>query len=86
MCSFDVSGLFMKVLLDETILICADTLYNIPDSQPCIPKEVFVELLHSAASTVEFSFDNTIYNCIATQLLVMENSCPLSRSKAYWRS
>ena len=61
MCSFDISSLFTTVLLDETIAICADTLYNLPDSQPCIPKEVFVELLHSATSTVEFSFDNTIY-------------------------
>ena len=64
MCSFDVSSMFTNVPLDETIAICADTLYNIPDSQPCIPKEVFVELLHSATSTVEFSFDNTIYRQI----------------------
>ena len=64
MCSFDVSSLFTNVPLDETIAICADTLYNITDSQPCIPKEVFVELLHSATSTVEFSFDNTIYRQI----------------------
>ena len=42
----------------------ADTLYNNPDFQPCIPKEVFVELLNSATSTVEFSFDNTIYRQI----------------------
>ena len=47
---FDVSSLFTKVLLDEFIAICADTLYNIPDSQPCIPKEAFMELLHSEFS------------------------------------
>ena len=64
MCSFNVSSLFTNVPLDETIAICADTLCNIPDFQPCIPKEVFVELLHSATSTVEFSFDNTIYRQI----------------------
>ena len=64
MCSFDVSSLFTNVPLDKTIAICADTLYNIPDSQPCIRKEVFVELLPSATSTVEFSFDNTIYRQI----------------------
>ena len=64
MCSFNVSSLFTNVPLDETITICADTLYNNPDSQPCIPKEIFVELLHSAISTVEFSFDNTIYRQI----------------------
>ena len=54
----------MNVPLDETIIICADTLYNNPDSQPCTPKEVFVEQLHNATSTVEFSFDNTIYRQI----------------------
>ena len=63
MCSFDVSSLFTNVPLDETISICADTLYNNLDSQNCIRKEVFVELLHSATSTVEFSFD-TIYRQI----------------------
>ena len=64
MWSFNVSSLFTNVPLDETITICADTLYNNPDSQPCIPKEIFVKLLHSAISTVEFSFDNTIYRQI----------------------
>ena len=64
MFSFDVSSLFMNVPLDETIAICADTLHNISASQPCIPKQVFVELLHSATSAVEFSFDNTIYRQI----------------------
>ena len=64
MCLFDVSSLFANVPLDEITAICAGTPYNIPDSQPCIPKEVFVELLHSATSTVEFSFDNTIYRQI----------------------
>ena len=64
MCSFDVSSLFTNVLLDETITICAETLHNHPDSQPCTPKEVFVELLHSATSAVEFSFENTIYRQI----------------------
>ena len=64
MCLFDVSSLFTNVPLNGTITICADTLYNNPDSQPCIPKEVFVELLHSVTSTVEFSFGNTIYRQI----------------------
>ena len=64
MCSFDVSSLFTNVPLDETIKICADALYDNLESQPCIPKEVFVELMHSATSTVEFSFDNIIYRQI----------------------
>ena len=41
-------------------MICANTLYTNPDSQPCFPKKVLVEQWHSATSTVEFSFDNTI--------------------------
>ena len=64
MCSFDASSLFTNVPPDEAIAICAYTLYDIPDSQPYIPKDVFVELLHSATSTVKFSFDNIIYRQI----------------------
>ena len=44
-------------------MICANTLYTNPDSQSCIPK-VLVEQWHSVTSTVEFSFDNTIYGQI----------------------
>ena len=44
-------------------MICTNTLYTNPDSQSCIPK-VLVEHWHSATSTVEFSFDNTIYGQI----------------------
>ena len=78
MCLFAVSSLFTNVWLDETIAICADTLHNIPDSQPCIPKEVFVELLHSATSMVEFSFDNTIY----TQIDGVAMGSPLGTASA----
>ena len=60
MCSFDVSSLFANIPLDETIKICADALYNNLESQPCIQKTVFVELMYNATSTVEFSFDNVI--------------------------
>ena len=62
--SFDVSSLFTNVLPDETIKICADVLYDNLESQPCIPKEGFVELMHSATSAVELSFDNIIYRQI----------------------
>ena len=61
MCSFDVSSLFTNVPLDETIMICADALYDNPDTQPQFSKEVFVELMRSATSTVEFSFNNIMY-------------------------
>ena len=43
MCSFDVSSSFTNVPLDETIKICSEVLYDQSDSQPVIPKVVFVE-------------------------------------------
>ena len=46
--------------LDETIKICSDALYDNSDLQPLIPKDVFVELMKNATSSVEFSFNNTI--------------------------
>ena len=56
-----MSSLFTNVLLDETIQICSEALYDESDSQPVIPKDVFVELMKSATSSVEFSFKNTTY-------------------------
>ena len=60
-CSFDVSSLFANVPLDKTIKICSKALYDESDSQPVIPKNVFLELMKSATSSVEFSFNNTMY-------------------------
>ena len=48
MCSFDVASLFINVPLDETIKICLEVLYDQSDSQPVIPKDVFVKLIKSA--------------------------------------
>ena len=56
MCSFDVSSLFTNVPLDETI----KTLCDKSDLQPVVPKDVFVELMKSTTSSVDFSFDNTM--------------------------
>ena len=61
MCSFNVSSFFIDVPLDETIKICSEALYDQSDSQPLIPKDVFVELMKSATSSFEFSFNNTMY-------------------------
>ena len=61
MCSFDVFSLFTNVLLDATIKICSEALYDQSDSQRVIPKDVFVELMKSATSLVEFSFNNSMY-------------------------
>ena len=60
MCSFDMSSLF-NVPLDKTIKICSEALYDKFDSQPVIPKDMFVELMKSATSSIEFSFNNTVY-------------------------
>ena len=60
-CSFDVTSLFTYVPLDETIKICSEALCDQSNSQPVIPKNVFVELMESATSSVEFSFNNTMY-------------------------
>ena len=60
MCSC-VFSLFTNVLLDETIKICSDALYDDSDLQPLIPKDVFVELMKNATCSVEFSFNNTMY-------------------------
>ena len=48
MCYFDVSSLFTNVPLDETIKICLEALYDQSNSQPVIPKDMFVELMKSA--------------------------------------
>ena len=56
--SFDVPSWFTKVSLDETIKICSEALYDESDSQPIVPKDVFVELIKSATSPVKFSFNN----------------------------
>ena len=62
MCSSDVSSLFTNVSLDETIKICSEALYDESDFQPIIPKYMFVELIKSAVSLIEFSFNNAMYN------------------------
>ena len=61
MCSFDVSSLFTNVFLEETIKICSDALNDNSDLQLLIPKDVYVELMKSATSSIEFSFNNTMY-------------------------
>ena len=64
MCFFDVSSLLTNVFLDETIKICSEALYDKFDSQPVIPKNLFVELMKSATFSVESSFNNTVYKQI----------------------
>ena len=61
LCSFDISSLFTNVPLKETIGICAEALYKDPSSTPPIPQAVFIELMKSATSSVQFSFNDTMY-------------------------
>ena len=64
LCSFDISSLFTNVPLAETIQICADALYNNDLPQPSFPRDIFVESMQLATSSVEFSFNNNMYRQI----------------------
>ena len=61
MCSFDISSLFTNVPLNKTIKICADALYRRELNSPPFPEEVFIELVETATRSVEFSFNNEMY-------------------------
>ena len=47
--------------MDETVRICADTLYSGKFIPPDFPKAVFIELMQMATSGVKISFNNTMY-------------------------
>ena len=61
MCSFDVSSLFTNVPLDETIQICLDKLYALPDP-PTLPRSVLKVLLAFATKKSHFIFDGQYYD------------------------
>ena len=63
-CSFDICSLFTNVPLAETIEICTKTLYNGHLPTPVIPKHVFIELMKTATTSVEFGFNNIMYRQI----------------------
>ena len=58
LCSFDICSLFTNVPLAEIIEICTKTLYDDHFLTPVIPKGVFIELMKTATTSVEFSFNN----------------------------
>ena len=64
LCSFDICSLFTNVPLAETIKICTKTLYDGHLLTPVIPKHVFIELMKTATTSVEFSFNNIMYRQI----------------------
>ena len=61
LCSFDISSLFTNIPLGETIQICADSLYESNLTPPIMDKDVFIELINIATTSVEFSFNNKMY-------------------------
>ena len=61
LCSFDISSLFTNVPLQETIEICANALYDDDLVLPPFPRKIFIELMQTATSSVEFSFNDTMY-------------------------
>ena len=64
LCSYDVCSLFSNVPLAETIEICADALYNGELTPPPFPRAIFVELMQTATSSAEFSFNNIMHRQI----------------------
>ena len=50
-----------NVPLMGAIGLCAEALYKDPSSGPPISKAVFIELIESATSSVEFSFNDRMY-------------------------
>ena len=63
MCSFDVSSLFTNVPLDETIQICLEKLYALPDP-PTLPRHVLKVLLEYVTKKSHFIFDGDYYDQI----------------------
>ena len=63
LCSFDISSLFTNIPLGETIQICADSLYDSNLTPPIMGKDVFIEPMNIATTSVEFSF-NKMYKQI----------------------
>ena len=64
LCFYDVCSLFTNVPLADTIEICADALYDSELTPPPFPRAVFVELMQTATSSVEFSFSNIMHRQI----------------------
>ena len=64
LCFYDVCSLFTNVPLAETIEICANALYDGELTLPPFPRAVFVELMQTATSSAEFSFNNIMHRQI----------------------
>jgi len=62
-CSFDVSSLFTNGPLHETVQICLDKLYALPDP-PTLPRSVLKVLLEFPTKKSHFIFDGQYYDPI----------------------
>lgn len=63
MCSLDVTSLFTNVPLDETIQICLEKLYSLPDP-PSLPRDVLKNLLEFTTKKSHFVFNGKYYDQI----------------------
>ena len=61
LCSYDVASLFTNVPFAEIFEICADALYNGELTPPPFPRVIFVELMQTATSSVELSFNSIMH-------------------------
>ena len=61
LCSFDVSSFSTYVPLAETIQICPDALYSSEHHLAPFPRQIFVELMEMATSSVEFIFSGIMH-------------------------
>ena len=52
LCFFDISSLFTNIPLEETIQICADSLFESNLTPPMIDKGVFIELMNIATTSL----------------------------------
>ena len=64
LCPFDISNLITYVPLAKTIQICADALCSSEHPTAPFPRQIFVELMEMATSSVEFSFNDIIHRQI----------------------
>ena len=64
LCFYDVCSLFTYVPLAEIIEICAEAMHNVELTPPSFSLAIFVELMQTATSSVEFSFNNIMHRQI----------------------
>ena len=60
--AFNIASLFTNLSLAEAVQICANYLYDTKSANtPGVEKHVFVKLMNSATTSIEFNFGNVVY-------------------------